>query len=90
MPMVMGYHIGAVIAGRFHTFMGINGSASGPHHYIYDPASDTWSSGAVVPYSGYAPSVAQLRGGALLIGSWTSSASSAVYEYLAPLYLYSK
>jgi hypothetical protein len=93
MPAVLGYHPGAVIAGRFHTFMGLNGPTNVSSHYIYDPASDTWSSGAAVPYAGYAPAVAQLRGGALLVGSWVngnSTASAAVYEYLAPLYLYSK
>ncbi len=93
MPAALGYHPGAVIANRFHTFMGHTGTADVASHYIYDPESDTWSSGAAVPYAGYAPSVAQLRGGALLIGGWVNSngaASSAVYEYLAPLYLYSK
>ena len=93
MPAALGYHPGAVIAGRFHTFMGHNSTTNVNSYYIYDPASDTWSSGAAVPYAGYAPSVAQLRGGALLVGSWVngnSSPSAAVYEYLAPLYLYSK
>ncbi|WP_224361496.1 hypothetical protein [Hyalangium versicolor] len=73
--------------------MGSPGSAYVNSHYIYDPASNTWSSGAVTPYTGYAAGIAQLRGGVLLIGGWPSSggsATNAVYEYLAPLYLYSK
>jgi hypothetical protein len=91
MPTAMHGHSGAVIAGRFHTFMGHNGSAYTNSHYIYDPASDTWSAGVAVPFSGHTPTVAQLRGGALLLGGWTSSgASSAVHEYLAPLHLYAK
>jgi hypothetical protein len=45
-----------------------------------------------VPYSYQSTSVAQLRGGALLIGGWASSntATATVYEYLAPLHLYAK
>jgi len=90
MPTALYAHSGAVIAGRFHTFTGSTGSANVNAHYVYDPATDTWSSGTAVPFSGYAPAVAQLRGGALLVGGWTNSATTNVYEYLAPLYLYSK
>lgn len=89
MPSDLHAHSGAVIAGRFHTFMGYD-SAVRNHHYIYDPASDTWSIGAATPISNHTLAVAQLRGGALLIGGWTSGPITAVYEYLAPLYLYSK
>ncbi|WP_240486771.1 Kelch repeat-containing protein [Hyalangium minutum] len=89
MPGILAYHTGAVIAGQLHTFTGWD-TAGRNYHYIYDPLSGTWSSGAAVPFTGYAPSVAQLRGGALIIGGWTNSAITSVYEYLAPLYLYSK
>jgi hypothetical protein len=89
MPSALSDHSGAVIAGRFHTFGGYD-TAARNYHYIYDPASDSWSSGAAVPYSGYGPAVAQFRGGALLVGGHTSAPITSVYEYLAPLYLYSK
>ncbi len=77
-------------AGKFHTFLGDTTSPYVNSHYIYDPASNTWSSGTAVPYSLYAPTVAQLRGGALLIGGWNNVATTTVYEYLAPLHLYAK
>jgi N-acetylneuraminic acid mutarotase len=91
MPASIYAHSGGVIAGKFHTFLGYT-STYVNSHFIYDPASNTWSTGATVPYSYHTPSVAQLRGGALLIGGWSSSgvANTTVYEYLAPLYLYSK
>jgi hypothetical protein len=89
MPSALHAHSGAVIAGRFHTFTGYD-SAVRNHHYIYDPVSDTWSMGAAAPYSSHTVAVTQLRGGALLIGGWTSGPITTVYEYLAPLYLYSK
>ncbi len=91
MPTSIHAHSGAVIAGKFHTFLGYT-STFVNSHYIYDPASNTWSSGTAVPYSLYTPTVAQLRGGALLIGGWNSSnvATTTVYEYLAPLHLYAK
>jgi N-acetylneuraminic acid mutarotase len=89
MPSALHAHSGAVIAGRFHTFTGYDTTVRN-YHYIYDPASDTWSIGAAAPYSNHVIAAGQLRGGALLVGGWTSSAITAVYEYLAPLYLYSK
>ncbi len=90
MPSALHAHSGAVIAGRFHTFGGYD-SAYRKYHYIYDPASNTWSSGAAAPYAAYTIVTGQLRGGALLVGGWNGiDTSTAVYEYLAPLYLYSK
>ncbi len=89
MPSALHLHSGAIIAGRFHAFGGYD-SDHRNYHYIYDPRSDTWSSGAAVPYSAHTIATGQLRGGALLVGGWDGSALTAVHEYLAPLYLYSK
>lgn len=91
MPAPMHAHSGAVIAGKFHTFMGSNGGYLSSH-YIYDPVSNTWSSGATAPYPRAGVTVAQLRGGALLIAGWASNgtATTSVYEYLAPLHLYAR
>ncbi len=90
MPSAMHALSGAIIAGQFHTFGGYD-STYRNFHYVYDPASDTWSSGATVPYSAHTIATGQLRGGALLVGGWNDSgANTTVYEYLAPLYLYSK
>jgi hypothetical protein len=89
MPTSIHAHSGAVIGGKFHTFFGYT-STSVNSHYIYDPASNTWSSGTAAPNSYHGASVAQLRSGALLIGGWSNSGASTVYEYLAPLHLYAK
>lgn len=90
MPTALRFLSGAVIAGRFHTFLGHNGS-SVDLHYIYDPATNAWSVGTPVPFQGGLAAVVQLRSGALVLGGWSGTEQySTAYEYLAPLYLYAR
>jgi N-acetylneuraminic acid mutarotase len=90
MPVGIHAHSGAVIAGKLHTFLGYTSSTYVNSHYVYDPISNIWSSGTAVPYSTHTSTVAQLRGGALIVGGWNNGAQTTVYEYLAPLHLYAK
>jgi hypothetical protein len=90
MPTALYLHQGAVLGGRFHTFMGHNCSGQNNYHYVYDPATDTWTGSASIPYTAYWPVVAQLPGSALIMSGWNGPNVVNVYEYLAPLFLYGK
>jgi len=90
MPTALDVHAGAVLGGRFHTFMGHNCTSQGNYHYVYDPATNVWTSGMSVPYTAYAPAVAQLPGSAFISSGWNGPGVTTTYEYLSPLYLYAK
>ncbi|HZJ69633.1 MAG TPA: IPT/TIG domain-containing protein, partial [Planctomycetota bacterium] len=81
-PFVGADHSVEVLAGKLHVVGGLGGGSEG-RLQLYDPDSDTWSSGPSLPWPGGAVSTAVIDGKLYaaggLVGS-AASASAAVYD----------